>query len=138
MNTRELISQGIDRFIDSPPAALRWLTPSIKEHRYLPLYVGWIAVIGLRADGSFVRVNADGRDPSPPIDERDPFWTRMALFRFVRDQPQFAALVPVRPNNAVDCDQCGATGVLGTGAVVCSCGGSGWLVPGEFPGASPG
>jgi hypothetical protein len=138
MTPDELIAAAIDSFLESTPKELSWLVPSVRSHRYLPLYVGWLAVVGIRVDGSFVRLHADGRMPESPALETNPFWTRMALFTASRTRPELRALLPSRPPSALDCLDCGATGVLGDGRIVCACGGSGWLVPGEGREDTPG
>src|SRR6266850_2973417 len=109
-----------------------------RRHGFLPLYVGWVAVLGLRPDGSFVRWDHENdRATVKPLS--DAYWQRMAICQGTRKYPELRALLPERPATALTCPTCGGSGQMsGAPPVVCQCGGTGWIIPGEQREPSPG
>jgi hypothetical protein len=111
---------------------------AVDEHRFLPLYIGWLATLGIRADGSFVRWDHE-EDRSRVSQLSDAYWQRMAICYGAEKYPELRVLLPERPVEAATCSACAGTGKVGSGShLVCQCGGTGWLIPGEQPGPSPG
>lgn len=127
----EEVSSLIERYLVGVDSALAWLREIVKVHWFLPLYVGWTAVLGLRPDGSLVRWNIENGDTVPePL--TSPFWSRMALYQGAKLYPEISALLPARPVGARNCAACDGTGAIaGAPEIVCECGGSGWVVEGE-------
>lgn len=124
--------------VDSDPK-LDWVRPAVRKHRFLLLYLGWVAAIGVRPDGSFVRWDHE-EDPEVVKPLVDPYWERMALCAGAKKYPELAALIPKRPPHASTCESCEGTGEI-PGAppeIMCSCGGLGWTIPGESHGPAPG
>lgn len=135
---REAIERRIQEFLTNSDAKLEWVKPAVRKHQFLPLYLGWVAAIGLRPDGSFVRWDhEDHRDVVKLLS--DPYWERMAVCQGAKQYPELASLIPKRSPEARDCDSCKGTGhIEGMPQLICSCGGLGWILPGEQQGPSPG
>jgi hypothetical protein len=135
---RDVIERGIREYLGDPDPRFDWIKPAVRKHEFLPLYLGWVAVIGLRPDGSFVCWDhEEGPDVVKPLS--DPYWERMALCEGAKKYPELASLVPSRPPEARDCEFCRGTGQIeGLPQVICGCGGLGWILPGELQGPSPG
>jgi hypothetical protein len=55
MSMRGAIETRISEFLAADDPKLEWVKPAARKHAFLPLYVGWVAVLGVRPDGSFVR-----------------------------------------------------------------------------------
>jgi hypothetical protein len=120
------IDRCIEAYLTGDDERLEWVRAAVRQHRFLPVYLGWVAVLGLRPDGSVVRWNHDEGDEGP-VREIDPFWIRLTLHHAGRDHPRLAALIPPRPPGATDCRACGGSGdVAGLPEMVCECGGLGW------------
>jgi hypothetical protein len=100
----------------------------------LPLYVGWTAFYGLRADGEILEVPTEEEgDPPREVDERT---RRMAIFRGAKKYPELNPLVPERPAGSPDCSFCEGHGQIDfpgvePDTIVCYCGGLGWLIQEE-------
>jgi hypothetical protein len=132
----KLIDRLIDAFLSSDEPTLGWLREVVRAHAFLPLYVGWVAVLGMRSDGTFVRWDSEGDRGLEPLN--DAFWIRVAIFQGVKRFDALRPLLPSRPPGAATCDACHGTGdVPGHPTAVCSCGGAGWLIKGEVRGPSP-
>jgi hypothetical protein len=94
----------------------------------LPLYLGWVEAIGLRADGELVRwVTQDWRGV-PELN--DATWVTLGLVSGAHQYPPLQRLLPTRPSSARICAACGgqAPVLLRARGVFCECGGTGWVV----------
>ena len=104
---------------------------------------GGVALMGtigatwlLRPDGTFWTVDDDLGSPLTPLsDER----RVSALAYGVKRYPWLAALLPVRPSDAADCNGCAAGWIpyalASEGEIQCArCNGLGWIYP---PGVAP-
>lgn len=86
----------IAEFLANDNPRIDWVKPAVREHGFLPLYLGWVATLGLRPDGSFVRWNHEADHASvEPL--RDGYWKRMAICQGAKKYPELAALLPERP-----------------------------------------
>jgi hypothetical protein len=133
---RAAIERRIQEFLTDGDPRLTWVRPAVRRDPFLPLYVGWVAALGIRPDGSFVCWNHDQGGDVEAL--TDPFLKRMALCQGAKMYPELAALIPERPEGAAGCPFCKGTGEFaGTAKIVCACGGLGWLVPGEARGPGP-
>ena len=135
---RAAIEKRIEEFLAADDPKLEWMKPAIRKHTFLPLHVGWVAVLGIRPDGSLVRWDhEDDREAVKPL--ADAYWQRMAICQGMRKYPELGTLIPQRPASAQACEDCGGTGqVRGAPQVICQCGGIGWIIPNEEKGPSPG
>jgi len=126
----QVIEGLISEFLASRDPRYDWLRRSVERHKFLPTYIGFVSVLGVRPDGGFVRWdNESASNVVRPI--TNAFLERMAAFQGALRYPQLSSLLPERPGAAMPCDgPCGGTGQL-PGHLVCSCGGAGWIVPGE-------
>jgi hypothetical protein len=104
---------------------LRWLAPSVAEAAALPLYVGWWDTIAIRADGEVVCRSTEGEYPGVrPVEDHDQWLS--ALVDGSRRHPELRALLPARPEGAVDCRHL-AHPLYAEGKVFCpECCGLGW------------
>ena len=135
---RETIERRIQEFLADSDPRFDWVKAAVRKHGFLPLYLGWVAAIGLRSDGSFVRWDhEDDREVVKPLSDR--YLERMALCQGAKKYPELASLIPRRPAQAQDCESCKGTGqIAGLPQIICGCGGLGWILPGERQGPSPG
>jgi hypothetical protein len=133
-----LIEKRIEEFLSTSDDKIEWIKAAVRKNTFLPLYVGWIAVLGIRPDGSFVRWDCEGdNDTVRPL--ASSYWQRMAICQGVKKYPELRALLTERPPSAQTCDACGGSGQLsGAPQVICRCGGTGWLIPGEPRDCPPG
>lgn len=131
MSTSAAITELIERYLASSDDRLGWTKDAVRRHDFLSLFLGWVDVLGIRPDGSFVHWRPDdGLDAIQPVEL--PFWRRMAICQGARTHPARAELIPRRPPEALTCATCRGTGELaGHPDIVCECGGAGWIVPGE-------
>ncbi len=135
---RELIEKRIQEYLVEDDPRADWVRSAVRKHGFLPLYLGWVAVLGLRPDGSFVRWDHKG-DPEVVKPLSDGYWERMALCQAAKTYPEFTSLLPRRPSEARDCVFCKGSGQIERlPQIICSCGGLGWILPGEQRGPSPG
>ena len=137
-SVEEAIRSRIREYLDQDDPRVEWIKPSVREHGFLPLYLGWVAVLGIRPDGSFVYL---GYEPAPKPARllEQPFWQRVAIHQGAKKYPELRALLPERPVNAVPCSACRGAGELpGLPPVICGCGGFGWVMPGESMEGNPG
>lgn len=138
MSMSREIETRIAEFLAAEDPKLTWVKPAVRQHQFLPLYVGWVSALGLRPDGSFVRWDHEvDRANLKPL--RDAYWQRMAICQGAKKYPELGALLPERPSSAQTCSACGGSGQVGGAAqIICHCGGIGWIVPDEerepFPG----
>ena len=133
------IEARIAEYLASDDPRREWLKPAVREHRFLPLYLGWVAALGIRPDGSFVYFEYESA-PKPVRSLEESFWQRMAIFQGARKYPELRALLPERPTTAATCEPCGGSGApVGLPQLICvGCGGSGWMIPGESKEENPG
>lgn len=138
MTLESLVRSQISTFLSSEDLRLRWMVPGVMRHQFLPLYVGWNAVFGLRPGGSLVRWNFE-LDPDHVAELLSPFWRRMALFQGAKQYPELTTLLPARPADAATCRLCNGAGeIVGRDDLVCECGGAGWILSGESRDDPPG
>jgi hypothetical protein len=129
-----IIEGWISDFLASTDPEKEWLKELVCFHQFLPLYLGWSSVIGLRPDGSFILWE---EEPPSLRALSNAFLQRMALCQGIKHYPQLAVLLPLRPDEAVTCSLCGGSGKLpGASKFICVCGGIGWSIPGEDTGDS--
>lgn len=112
-----------------------YLKTLAERYHVLPVYVGWTAFYGLRADGEVLLVPTEEEgDAQPEIEERI---RRMAIFRGTKKYPELGPLIPERPVDAPDCPHCEGHGQIDfpgveADTIICYCGGLGWLTREEF------
>jgi hypothetical protein len=148
MNITADLSKRITKLIEdyitesSPdPNNLRQLAANEKV---LPLICDWGGVFTINADGDIIlfpfSVNANGdftafpfdNAEEPPRVESDQRIRNIALFGGSKKYPELQDLI-VKPDDARTCPHCGGTGIdpyaakLNTNAIVCYCGGLGWI-----------
>jgi hypothetical protein len=130
---RASIEKWIAEFLAGDDSRLEWLKAPVREHGFLPLYIGWLAVLGVRPDGSFVRYGTvDGTEPGVLRSLRDGFYQRLAVCEGAKRYAELRALLPSQPTTAVTCETCRGSGCIeALPTVICSCGGTGWVIPGE-------
>jgi hypothetical protein len=131
------IAVRIGEFLNRQERTDRWLLEPVRRWNFLPLYRGWFSVLGIRPDGSFVRWdNEDDPDVIKPLIE--PYLQRLALCQGAKLYPELRALMPERPPEAITCETCIRWNELPEPPkVICSCGGCGWIIPGEPQGVHP-
>lgn len=130
------IADRIAEFLASEDDRDDWLKPAVRRFGFLPLYRGWSAVLGIRADGSFVRWDhEDDPDVIKPLLEA--FLLRLAVWQGAKHYPELRALQPARPPHAVTCADCKGAGEIHP-VLICRCGGCGWMIPDEPHGEDPG
>jgi hypothetical protein len=126
-----------------PPLDLRSLA---KKLQVLPVHLDMGGCLALQPDGNVVSFLWD--EPDHIRTEPDERIRNMAYFQGSHKFPGLAVLVPTRPPSAETCSDCGGTGRVSFGpeqdeafarssglevadAIVCSCGGLGWLPRGS-------
>lgn len=135
---RDVIERRMREFLNETDPRYDWVRSAVRTFGFLPLYLGWVAVLGIRPDGSFVRWdNEDDPENIHPLAE--PFLRRLALHEGAKRYPELSPLIPLRPANATDCAMCkGAGSIAGLPQTICECGGYGWVIPGEDRGRPTG
>ena len=78
---------------------------------------------GLRPDGSFWMFDKDFEVPLEPLPSD---WETQALVWGARRYPWLSALLPIRPEHALDCPSCAGTGFLSVTWMCPRCDGLGW------------
>lgn len=73
--------------------------PAVREHRFLPLYIGWTSDLGIKPDATFVDWRAEGAGEVVPL--LNSYWQRMAIYQGVLRYPELSRLLPQRPEAAV-------------------------------------
>lgn len=140
------IDKIIDRILsdpDSGPYVYKFeppidIRPIISAERILPMMFDWSGFYSINRNGEIVFV-----DLGPPFDirpEADERICRMVLCQGVKRYAELIELLPIRPDEAVDCSSCDGTGREPTNdligfdqeTIVCWCGGLGWLPKGEY------
>jgi hypothetical protein len=125
------IDRWIDQFLADDDERFGWLKERVHTRRFLPLYVGWIATLGITAGQEIVRIESEG-DVAEPEPVADAFSRRLAICQGAKKYPSLITLLAERPASAVDCASCSGRGEIdGAPRLVCECGGAGWLIPGE-------
>ena len=89
---------------DPDPADLRRIAWQLNALPILPDMSGCLA---LRSDGSFVFLDGETEQAT---EEFDPKFKLIGLVNGSERYPELKALLPVRPDNATDCDNCQGTG----------------------------
>jgi hypothetical protein len=124
------IQQRIDELLagsDPDPADLREVAGLLKA---LPIYQDMSGCIALRPDGSMVFLDDQSRKVSEDI---EPQWRLIALVNGSVKYPELKTLLPARPENAWNCQQCEGTGrfifenQVYESAFCGTCSGLGWL-----------
>lgn len=120
------VAARIEHYTREAPGPLQEESPFAAEFGALPLYRDWGETIGIRPDGELVRWSTDGDFPGVrPVEDRK--WMLIALVVGARRYAELAALIPVRPPEAVDC-MCCSHPLFADGRVLCGkCCGLGWL-----------
>ena len=139
------IESRIAEFLSDDDPRFEWTKPKVREHGFLPLYLGWVAALGIRPDCSFVRWDYE-TTPERVTSLVEPFLQRLAICEGSRKYAEFRALLPERPATAVTCQGlCRGSGGRvsaetpgGALELICECGGSGWIIPGESRGEPTG
>lgn len=127
----QLIKTEIERHLADPNPLNLDSRPFVEYHNVLPLLADWNGFFGLRSNGDvLVFLYDDGVMVSKL--ETDTRIRRVALAQGAKRYAWLAELIPPRPSDAVDCSVCGGTGQIQVpgilpGALVCCCGGLGWL-----------
>jgi hypothetical protein len=124
------IAQLIENYVvehASDPPELRQL---VNEEKVLPLYRSMADVVTINASGDVISFLWD--DTLHGQIEFDPRIRNTALFQGSKKYPELASLIE-KPDDAQVCPHCGGTGIdsyaekLNTNAIVCYCGGLGWV-----------
>lgn len=138
----EKIEAAIKAFLDNPaPYSLVFDDPiDLKkfaaELNVLPLSINFSTCYAVNSDGEIAVLDFNDENIYTFLEfERDPRIRSLVLCQGAKRFPDLAELMPIRPNDAVDCKQCEGTGIeplnkkLGyeTEVIVCWCGGLGWL-----------
>jgi hypothetical protein len=136
---REQIERRIREYVADQDPRFGWVRSAVRKFGFLPLYLGWFAVLGIRPDGSLVRWDNED-DPGVLKLLSDSYWERMAVCQGAKKYPELVGLLPERPTEARNCESCKGTGHLEglPPHIICGCGGLGWIIPGEQQGPSPG
>jgi hypothetical protein len=136
------IEARIAEYLADDDPRLEWTKAKVREHDFLPLYLGWVAALGIRPDQSFVRWDYE-ITPERVGPLLEPFLQRLAICEGARKYPELGALLPERPAMALTCQGlCRGSGgrisMPGGTEVICECGGTGWVIPGETLGEATG
>lgn len=128
---RDVIERALAEFLSDPDPRFAWVKQIAAQERFLPLYLGWTEVLGVRPDQRFARWEHEATPPTF-TSLKEPYWQRLAICEGVRRFPALTMLMPDRPEAAITCGTChGAGGFEGRPDLTCACGGLGWLLPGE-------
>jgi|1185.fasta_scaffold102597_3 hypothetical protein len=49
---REQIEERIREYLADPDSRLRWMREAARRYNFVPLYVGWVATLGIQPDGA--------------------------------------------------------------------------------------
>lgn len=135
---RSAIDRRIEEYLASKDPAVEWVRVAVRTYHFLPLYLGWLSTLGIRPDGTWVRWDHED-DPTSIKPLSNAYLQRMALCQGRRKYAELSVLLPPRPESAHTCEVCGGTGELrGPSEMICHCGGIGWVIPDEDPGAPTG
>ena len=86
----------IARYLADPDSRLGWVRAAVRQHRFLALYLGWVASLGIRPDGSFVRWDREDA-PDVVVPLLDAWSRRFAICQGAKTFSELAPLVPERP-----------------------------------------
>ena len=130
------VADQIARFSSESPEKPAWLVPHVEKHGVLPLLIDWVETTGIMPDGAIRKFSADGAysdyEGVRPVDE--PVHFIAALVKGAQAHPPLRSLIPARPREARDCEDCGGAGQFqGRSEFICMCGGVGWRLPDEAP-----
>lgn len=120
----------IDAYLASDDPRLAEARARVRRDRFLPLYLGWLGAVGLRSNGTFIVWLHDDLGADTLIEPAPAYLARLGIMMAIPTYPQLVALIPVRPQIAVDCSSCSGTGRLPP-PWICECGGTGWFIPNE-------
>lgn len=137
---REQIDKRIAEFIGDSTSIYACYYAAIVKVNALPLCFDWTAFMALRWDGQIVWIPYDDEPGEVEITQEERL-RNLGLFQGTKLHPDLKFLLPPRPSDANDCPACRGTGKLTfpddvkhlAEKVICSCGGIGWLPPGENP-----
>ena len=107
MDIERQIQKRIEELIissDPDPADLRRIAWQLNALPILPDMSGCLA---LRPDGSFIYLDEETEKVTEVF---DPKFILVALVNGSEKYPELKALLPVRPDTAIDCDNCQGTG----------------------------
>lgn len=127
----KLITGLINEFIADPSPGQNDLRRLAADKQVLPLFLDSGGILTINGSGEILSFLWE--DTSCPRVENDPRIRNLALFQGSRKFPKLKDLVPVKPNNAQVCQDCGGTGIyhaikkIDADNIVCYCGGLGWL-----------
>ncbi len=126
------IAARVTSFASEAAANWQWQCAFVDEFGALPLFLGWTETFGIRPDGSLVRWSTEGQYPGVRPIERQ-VDVNLAIIHGSERHPELARLIPQPPADAIVCAQCHGTGrvAVSDDPLICSCGGAGWVVPGE-------
>ena len=125
----KLIAARIREYRDTSPAPFNHQR-IVEKLVALPLTCDWAGCHALRPDGVIIVFQTDY--PDDWRIEDDPRLQNMAIFQGSLKYPELKELVPVKPAEALPCQECGGTGIhpinahLGVTNILCYCGGIGW------------
>lgn len=130
-NLSTLIAKLIQEFLARPAPDALELRQLVADEQVLPLFWDMSGVFTINPDGDILSFLWD--DTLHPHVEYDPRIRNLALFQGSKRYSELKDYVPSRPDNARTCPDCGGTGThpyaekLNTDAIICYCGGLGWL-----------
>lgn len=135
---REQIERRIAEFIGDSTSVYAHAYAAVARANALPLLFDWTGFMALRLDGHIVWVPYDN-EPGEIELVQEELLRNIGLFRGTQLHPQLSFLMPRKPLDALDCPDCRGTGkpILPpsyehlSATLSCSCGGIGWLPPGE-------
>lgn len=89
----------------------------------LPVHVDMGGALAVTADGEVVGYDWETKQSTLVSGD----WRVFALAKAGRRFPVLAELAPARPDDAIDCTSCAATGVMSLGVDCGACLGTGWI-----------
>ena len=139
----KLIRKLIKDYVAKPALDPNDLRRLAAEKKVLPLFVDMGGVFAINPSGDIISfpfsLNASGDIVAFPFNEIDqpgvefdPRIRNVALFQGSKKYPELRDLI-VKPDDARVCSSCGGSGIdpyaakLNTDAIVCYCGGLGWV-----------